>query len=263
MQRFSKFHQIVGLSLLVMIPSTSLMGETTPKVYQDVHEKIKKGLVTIKYVAKVETQNGPTEVEQEIDGMVIDNKGLIVCASVKLGTSRFLKAIGRQITPSNIKVLYGDDTVGVEASLLATDAELDLSWLRVKDFEKMKEKPEAINYNDAVGAELGQSILTVSRLHKYYGRTIVISEGRLAGKVEKPRLMWVGRSGVEQEPGMPVFGSNGKVVGIFTFHIPDPDDFPNDELRQAQEMLVLDADTLNKATKRALEEAAAAAEEEE
>ncbi len=263
MLHFSRPARLTLLMLPILIGVNAANATIDSKVYKNVIESSKSSLVTIKYVAKFETPQGPQDVEREINALAIDNKGLIVCSSLQLGTSRYLRVVNAMVTPSDIKVLYGEDTVGVEAELIATDAELDLSWLRIKDFDKMKDKPGFVDFDNAAKAELGSEILVVARLHKYYGRAIVLSEGRVAGQVEKPREMWVGRSGVDQEPGMPVFGADGKPVGLVTFQVPDPDDFSPREMREAQQTLILDAATVAKATKRALEEAAAAAEEEE
>jgi len=263
MFNFSRPARLALLMLPVLFGASQAHATIDSKIYKDVMLAAKQSLVTIKYVAKFETPQGPQDVEREINALAIDNKGLIVCSSLQLGTSRYLRVVNAMVTPSDIKVLFGDDTVGVEAELIATDAELDLSWLRIKEFDKMKSKPGNIDFSKASATELGSEILVVSRLHKYYGRAVVLSEGRIAGQVEKPRAMWVGRSGIEQEPGMPVFGADGKPVGMVTFQVPDPDDFSPREMREAQQTLILDAATLTKATKRALEEAAAAAEEEE
>ncbi len=263
MLNFSRPARWALLLMPIFIGVNAVNATIDSKVYKSVIESSKQSLVTIKYVAKFETPQGPQDVEREINALAIDNKGLIVCSSLQLGTSRYLRVVNAMVTPSDIKVLHGDDTVGVEAELIATDAELDLSWLRIKDFDKMKDKPGFVDFDKAAKAELGSEILVVARLHKYYGRAVVLSEGRIAGQVEKPREMWVGRSGVDQEPGMPVFGADGKPVGLVTFQVPDPDDFSQREMREAQQTLILDAATLTKATQRALEEAAAAAEEEE
>lgn len=263
MYRFNTLSCLAWIALPVLVFTGRLSADVDIKSYESVMAKAQQSLVVIKYVAKFETPQGPQDIEREINALAIGDNGLIVCSSLQLGTSRFLRTVNAMVTPSDIKVLYGDDTVGVEADLVATDAELDLSWLRIKDFAKMKNKPGIIDYAQPATVQLGSPIMVVARLHKYYGRAIVISEGRIAGKVEKPRSMWVGRSGVEQEPGMPVFAADGKPVGIVTFQVPDPEDFSQREMRDAQETLIIDAATLTKATKRALEEAAAAAEEEE
>jgi hypothetical protein len=89
-------------------------------------------LVTVKFVLKMEGQYGKRESETEITGLMVDPTGLVLCANSKLGMPRFLRGMG-SATPTDLKVLIGEDTEGLEAKVLARDTELDLAWVKVKE----------------------------------------------------------------------------------------------------------------------------------
>ena len=97
-----------------------LLSDTTP------------ALVTVKFVLKIEGQMGKRESETEITGLMVDPTGLVLCANSKLGLPRIMRSFG-SATPTDIKILIGDDTEGLEAKVMARDTELDLAWVKIKD----------------------------------------------------------------------------------------------------------------------------------
>ena len=100
--------------------------------YSALLEQVGPAFVTVKFVLKVQNQYGNRESEAEMTGVMIDPSGLVLCGNTKLGSARMARSLGGSATPTDIKVLIGDDTEGLEARVLARDSELDLAWVQIK-----------------------------------------------------------------------------------------------------------------------------------
>ena len=227
--------------------------------YKAVMDAATPSLITVKFVLKVSGPRGTQDVEREITATMIDKSGLILCAGVQLGTSKLYRQMG-SVTPTDLKVLIGDDTVGIDAKLLATDAELDLAWVRVKDATKLPANVKFIDLSKPQTAALGGRVFSVNRMDKFFDRAPVVTEGRIAGETRKPREMLIPGGGIDLEPGMTVFNANGSPVGVAVIQAPDPED---EGARGSTATLILPVAQVNKATQRALAAAAEEAEEED
>ena len=217
-------------------------------------------LVTVKFVLKFQGPQGTRDFEREITATMIDKSGLVLCSGVQLGTSKLFRRMGTA-TPTDMKVLIGDDTVGIDAELLATDGELDLAWIRVKDAKTLPQDVKFIDFSKPTTAVLGDRVLSVNRMDKFFDRAPIVTEGRIAGTTKKPREMLVPGAGIDLEPGMPVFAANGLVIGVAVFQSPDAEDMEG--ARGSNATLILPSEQLTKATTRALAAAAEEAEEED
>lgn len=231
--------------------------------------------VTVKFVLKMKMGGafggGDSESEQEITGVMIDAKGLVLCGSSQLGggmMSRLSRYFGdSQATPTDLKVLIGDDTEGVEAELIARDSELELAWVQIR---KPAEKPyAAIDLSKSARPKLGQRIVSLSRLGKYYGRAAVVQSGRIAGVCRKPRELYVPEGGASV--GLPVFAASGALIGVAVTQMPEASDSDDpmsmlsslSDLQGMSSGFVLPAEEVLKATARARESAKEAKSEPE
>lgn len=246
----------LGLALLLPTAAARPAAAQSKANYAKLIADVSPALVTIKYVLKFQGQGGVQEREREFTAVMIEKTGLVLCAGVQLGTSKMFQRMGMgSITPTDIKVLIGEDTTGVDARLLATDAELDLSWIQIKAPD---EKGYAcVDLAKATVPTLGDSLLTLARMDKFFDRAIVVREGKLAGQTTKPRELMI-PSGMDLEPGMPIFAADGSPVGVVVVQSPDSEDTSRSGSTAA---LLLSAKDVSKATVRA--KATAAAEEEE
>src|SRR5439155_26306455 len=126
--------------------------------------------------------------------VLMDAHGLIICSSEHVGgipaaMQRMAQARGITATPTDLKVLIGDDTEGVEAKLLSRDSELDLAWIQIK-------QPSAsgyafIDFAKSREPQLDERLLSIRRMGPYFDRHTVFGESRLAGVVRKPRRLFV------------------------------------------------------------------------
>jgi S1-C subfamily serine protease len=223
-----------------------LLAEKTPPI------------VTIKFVLKTKSAWGESETESEATAVIIEPDGLILCSKTELaGYGGYFDGSSTSM-PTDIKVLIGDDTEGLEATLLARDSELDLIWLRVKN--PGDRKFPCVNLRDHAIPEIGDHIYSVSRMGKYFDRIAVVSEGRVGGVTVKPRALYV-PSGLGVGLGLPVYNARGEMIGVPIRISPD-----REELERAADMyggwgLILPAEQVAKATQRAKEVAERSEEE--
>lgn len=245
-------------------------GETED--YRKLLRDKSSALVTIKFVLKIKMGGmmagmGDQESENEISGVMIEPKGLVLCSNTKLGgftavMSRMMGSMGGNIsaTPTDLKVLIGDDVEGREAKLLARDSELDLAWVKLK---APGDKPfDYVDFAKGVKPDIGQRIVATRRLGKYFARTAVVAEGRITGITKKPRDLYVPSMDIALAHGLPVYMPDGRVVGFTVMQMPDSEDGAANpmallsNLSSMQDMmsgLILPAADIAKATRRALE----------
>lgn len=231
-------------------------------------------VVTVKFVLKVSMGGmmggmGDQESENEISGVLIDPKGLVLCSNTQLGgftamVSRMMGRFGGEMsaTPTDLKVLVGDDTEGKEAELVARDTELDLAWVRIKE---PGDSPLAhISLSGGAKGEIGQRLFALKRMGKYFGRSTVVVSGAIGGTTSKPRELYVPADMLTGALGLPVFNAEGTIVGVVVMQQPDAEDSDANpmamlgNMMNMQEMmagLILPAAEVEKATKRAMETA--------
>lgn len=225
-------------------------------------------LVTVKFVLKIKMGGrmggmGDQESENEITAIAIDSKGLVLCSNTKLSgmMAMFGRMMGGEMSaiPTDIKVLVGDDTEGIDAELVARDTELDLAWIQVTD--PGDKTFEFLDFSKSAEAAVGQRVLVVRKMDKYFGRTPVVVEGRIGGVTQKPRKLYVPTGELMSSLGLPVYLPNGTVIGIPITQTPDEEGADANPMAMLgrmsgmQEMmggLILPAAEVVNATKRAL-----------
>jgi hypothetical protein len=225
-------------------------------------------LVTVKFVLKVNMRGhmggyASREREAEVTGMMIDPQGLVLCSNSRLsGYYGSMRRRGSDVSvvPTDLKVLVGGDTEGAEAEFMTRDTELDLAWVRIK--EPRDEPYIHIDLTHAAKPLVGQRLFSVSRMNQYFDRTVIVSEGILAGTTDKPRDLFVGGGGVVRGAGLPVFTVDGALVGVSVIQVPEEgEEDAGRSLTGSRSGLILPAESVVKATKRARATAAELEEE--
>ncbi len=241
-------------AMLKKLITNELLDAAVRIEYEQLLENKTNFLVTVKYVQKTQSRWGNWDGEMEISGVMIEPTGLVMCSNTQLGGFRARWGGGRTV-PTDIKILIGDDTEGLEADFVARDSELDLAWLQIKEPGDQQfaylNLPAGAAQN--VAPHLGQRILGLGRMGKYFGEVWLVSEGRVAGSTSKPRDLYVVRGGLDTDPGLPVYTTAGDLLGFATIQQPDEDEVagspPN--LTARGRGLILPARTVLKATARA------------
>lgn len=211
--------------------------------------------VIVKFIMKSDDGSSGSDSETEVIGTMIDAKGLVLLSNTSMGgmASRF----GGGMTPTDLKVLIGDDTKGLEAKLIARDSELDLCWVQINTPAEIPFKNLDITA-PAVSANTGDFLYTVTKGGKFYDRTPIAREIRMIGKASKPRdLMLVGSEGFPGF-GMPVYNNKGDCVGFTALILPSEDEMANarDLFGDNPSFAILPLSEVAKATVAAREQAA-------
>jgi hypothetical protein len=173
-------------------------------------------------------------------------------------------------TPTDIKILVGDDTQGVKAKFLARDTDLGLAWLQVEEAPKA---PYAfIDFTQNAEPKTGEVLYAVSLMGKFFDRAPQLNEGFVTATVSKPRHLFMPSIGivVGGDEGLPIFDANNKVIGFTTLILPEREELQSGQMKAAMKgfigQMVLPAKDVVDATARAKETAKtapAAAEGEE
>ncbi len=228
------------------------------QVFQKLMDQRGSSIVTLKFVLKIKSSGGEQESETEINGVMIDPKGLVICSGTQTGgfSESMRKRIGRggdfSVTPTDMKVLIGDDSEGVEAKIVARDTDLDLAWVQIT---KPADKPYAyVDLAKGPTARAGEEVYVVRRMDKYFDRAAVISEGWIAGVVKKPRELYVPGGTISSAGGLPTFNTAGDPVGVLIMQMSDEDESRGS--RGASGAFILPNTEVIKATQRARESAA-------
>ncbi|MGE3106876.1 MAG: serine protease [Phycisphaerales bacterium] len=234
-------------------------------LYKQIMESAGPALVTIKFVLKADGDAGAmaglADQEMEAVGMLIDGKGLIVCSNLMMGgfAAMMARGGGAAITPSDVKVFIGDETEGRKAKVLTRDTELDLAWVKLD--EDSTSELKHVDMDKGATAAAGTQVYSLQRMAKFFDRALMIVEGNICGTTEKPRKLLApskGMASTREDLGMPVFNSAGTVIGMVVLQIPDEESRAADTAGDlGGGPMILPAADVAKATKRALEVAAA------
>jgi hypothetical protein len=208
-------------------------------------------LVAVKFVLQLKGAKGSDRSsEEEAFCLLLDPSGIVLCPSGYIGIApQSLRRSmgGMSATPTEFKVLVGDDPEGYEARLLARDADLELAWLQIKAPGK---KLPALDLSARPQPQVGDKLLTLQRTPRYLGRAPIVSENALGGTATRPRPLLM-LAGLGLAPGVPVFSNAGVLVGVTIAQRADEGERPS--LGQRVPTLVLSVEELAAATKRAQE----------
>lgn len=255
----------VFAAAVVLVPAV-VAGPVPAKddaLYTALVEKVNPGLVTVKFVLKSRGPYGSYDAETEIIGTMIGPQGLVLCASARMGGGGWRGPS----TPTDIKVLIGEDTEGLPAKVIARDTELGLAWLQIQDVGEKRVDFVDLTQSTTVG--LGQPLYAVGRMGRFFDRAPLVTQGLLAGRTLKPRKLLVAGGAIEMQVGLPVYAANGQVVGVPVAQQPEDEDVEHSGGRSYAMMgsmgsgLILPAEKVVQATQRAKEVAQADQEEEQ
>jgi len=243
-----------GLGFLAVSPAR---GDDVA-IFKKLLEQRGPSVVTLKFVLKIKGGGGEQESETEISGVMIDPKGLVICSGTQTGgfNESMRRRIGRggdfSVTPTDMKVLIGDDSEGVEAKIVARDTDLDLAWVQIT---KPADKPyDYVDLSKGPSARPGEEAFVVRRMDKFFDRAEVISEGWIAGVVKKPRELYVPGGTIGTANGLAAFNANGDPLGFLIMQMSDEDE--SRSARGASGTFILPNTEVIKATQRARESAA-------
>lgn len=219
----------VLLSLFLLVPAVA-QDESATNV-QAIVEKVAPSIVTVKVVIKTTMKVGGESMEEEskmsLQGVVVTPDGLIMVSNSPFSPKRMMEMLAGEsmpagmdykMTPTSIKVTFGNEDKEYDAFLAATDTKLDLAFIKVEGLGERQLTP--VNLASATDAKLGQKVIAISRLSKGYDYAPYFAFGQICGEITKPRRAWMLLGDVSQL-GLPVFTLNDELLGVLTTIAPD------------------------------------------
>jgi S1-C subfamily serine protease len=199
-------------------PAALLADDLTDK-YQALIEQISPSIVTVKAVVTTEMSFGgqgqKDESRDELQGVVVRANGLIMMTNGPFRTREFRGGEAQiKRTPTELKVVVGDEEKEYDAELVATDSKLGLAFLRIKDLGDRQLAAVAFG-DESVKPDIGDEVCQVSRLEKGYDYATYVHTAVVNGRITKPRKALM-LDGTVREQGLPVFTMDGEVVGALT-----------------------------------------------
>jgi len=211
----------VALALFVASALPARAGDDAA-TYETLLTAKAPAVVSIKFVLKANMGGQTQESNQEVRGTVIDPSGLILVGNDELdGQMAMMKAMMKarhmdvemSATPTDVKVLFGNEAKELPAVLVARDSTLGLAYMQILDLEGRT--PEAVDLGKGAAPKIGQSVFGVTRKSRGFDCAPTIDRLVVNGHVEKPRPLW-SVSGAFKGAGIPVFDADGRAVGVYS-----------------------------------------------
>jgi S1-C subfamily serine protease len=212
---------VLGAAILAAGTAT---GADDAAVWSKLLNDKSPSVVYVKAVLKLELslmgQNQTEEQTGDFSGVLVDPCGLVMASSLPLsgpGRGMMPRMPGRnidiKITPVSLKVIFPGDEKEYEAVLGATDSNLNLAFLRIKNLEG--KKVQCVDFGDAAPVAIGQELVGVDRVGKGFDYAPFFGRATVNGELKQPRPMFSvqGEFGAQ---GLPLFTKEGKVVGALT-----------------------------------------------
>ncbi len=233
----SKWLWAVFISLTLLCAATA-QDETAG--VRAVVEKVAPSIANVKVVIKTTMKMGGESMDEEskmsLQGVVVTADGLIMLSNSPFSPKRMMEMLGGEampagmdykMTPTSIKVTFGNEDKEYDAFLAATDTKLDLAFVKVEGLGDRQLTP--VDLGSAVEVKLGQQVIAVSRLTKGYDYAPYFALGQICGEIAKPRRAWMLLGDISQL-GLPVFTLNGDLVGVLTTIAPEVKDEGGDTM---------------------------------
>jgi Trypsin-like peptidase domain len=239
-------------------------------VYEGLLTSSQDALVTVKFVLQVKiggsmaaALGGDQELENEVTCVVIDGGGLVLCSNtlfnayVDLMAQMVPAGIELSPVPKDIKILTGKDGEELSASLVVRDSDRDLVWLQIDDAGE-RAFP-FVDFSHSAEPALGDEMIAVWRMDRYFERRAVLSASRLGGILQRPRRLLMPATPFTGGLGSPVFDAAGRAVGLLISQVPDDGSLTQSDnpfatmgqslrLQQGVQGLILPASEIVKAT---------------
>jgi hypothetical protein len=212
--------------------SAPTLAEDNP--YKQLLSEHSASVVTVKFIMNVSMGGGgggmDREIPVEIDGIVVSDDGLIMIPGGPMDMAnqmrRQMRGRGRggrggggggmedmeiEASPTDIRVVMGEDFEEHDAVLAAKDSSLQLAFVMLEDTKDLKLQPLKLTGTNE--PTIGEELLALARLSEDYDFAPYFATVQITGKVNQPRTMWCISTQLFS-PGLPVFNHTGVFVGI-------------------------------------------------
>lgn len=212
------------LVIVLLLPILT-SAQTPTNRSKELVQKVAPSIVTVRAVVKFEVshqgQSNTDEAKFSQRGTIITPDGLVLVSGVLLTSEGFKQMVGLdeekdvevKLTPQSFKVVIGQETQEYEATLVATDSQLGIAFLQIKDLGErtlpsvqLKEAP----------LEIGNEVYCITRMPKGYDFAPYLLRLEVVAEVAKPRrVVLLDRS--TDEVGLPVFSADGSALGVIIY----------------------------------------------
>lgn len=214
---------VIGLLCIVMIAAVPVMADDEQQDAVHIRALLASAApstVIVKAVVEAQiNQGGQTQKHDgraELSGIVVDPSGLVMVGNGAFkpnggGDTTDESNNGVTFNASDYQVVIPPDPTEHPATLVATDSELGVEFLKITDLGA-KTLP-AIDFSAGDPVQIGIDVLQVNRIEKGYDYAPFISVGVVIGDINKPRHAYILAGGANTE-GLPCFDSAGKPIGL-------------------------------------------------
>jgi hypothetical protein len=207
---------------VALAPMTSRADEAASPI-QTLLDKQAASIVSIKVVIKTQFQISgqaqDSESRMELQGTVVTPDGLIMVTNAPFDSKSLTDMLGMsadslgfqmKTTPTDFKVVVGDEDKEYTAFLAGADPNLGLAFIKIDDLADRTLQP--VDFTVADTAAIGDKVYTVSRLSKGYDYAPYLDAGWIFGQITKPQTAWVVSNA--GDVGLPVFTEAGGLLGV-------------------------------------------------
>ncbi|MCH2144083.1 MAG: hypothetical protein MK082_02935 [Phycisphaerales bacterium] len=221
-------------TVLALATTTGAATTNDDNAYKQLIDDHASSIVTVKFVMNVSMGGGgggmDREIPVEIDGIVVSDDGLIMIPGAPMDMANQMRRQMRgrrggrgggggggmpdmeiEASPTDIRVVMGDDFEEYDAVLAAKDSTLQLAFVMLEDTEDLKLSPLKLDADSEPG--IGEELLALARLNEEYDYAPYFATVQITGSVNQPRRMWCISTQLFS-PGLPVFNHAGAFIGI-------------------------------------------------
>ena len=189
------------------------------EIGRELAEEFGAAVITVQILVSIGNDSSGDEQKIEAIGTVVSPDGLTLVPLSAIDPTSMFRGMGPQAMfftmnmqsrVKDIKFLLGRRKE-VPATVVLRDPDLHFAFLR--PLEKPAEPMTFIDLAQAVGAEMLDPIVTLSRMGKAGQRNVSLATGEIRSIVEKPRMFYVPQLSLNGL-GVPVFNGQGELIGI-------------------------------------------------
>lgn len=207
---------ILALSVLPTIAAHAADSPSDAQTGRDILAKNKDALVFVTAVAKMTYSGESHDQTVESTGMVIDPSGLTICSLASIDPSSEMpeeKDMNMKASLSDVKIVRADNKE-YPAKLVLKDPDLDLAFILPE--KQQADKPTsftAVLVGKTPAVKLLDTVITIDRLGKEFGREPMVFTSRISAIITKPRTFYL-TSDQGSSMSSPAFLTTGELLGF-------------------------------------------------
>ena len=187
-----RFIAILALSFLLASASHAANSPSDAQAGRDVLAKTKDAIVFITAVAKVTYGGNSHDQTVECTGMVIDPSGLTICSLADIDPASEMpedKDTNMKASLSDVKIVRADNKE-YTAKLVLKDPDLDLAFVLPEKQADLPTSFTAVRIGKTPPVKLLDTVVTVDRLGKEFGREPMVFTSQISAIITKPRTFY-------------------------------------------------------------------------